>query len=48
MKYIKLNYNPPTQSANLFIAFKGWPDAGESATNALDYLLKEKNGKNRG
>ena len=45
MKYINLNYKPPTESSNLFVAFKGWPDAGESATNTLDYLRKEKNGK---
>ena len=30
---------------NLFIAFKGWPDAGQAATNTLDYLCKDKDGK---
>ncbi len=45
MKYINLNYKPPTPSSNLFIAFKGWPDAGQAATNTLDYLCKDKDGK---
>lgn len=40
MRYINRHDQPDRQFEHLIMAFAGWPDAGESATAALQYLMR--------
>ena len=43
MRYIHRHDQPDRQFEHLIMAFAGWPDAGESATAALQYLMRRLN-----
>ena len=43
MRYIHRHDQPDRQFEHLVMAFAGWPDAGESATAALQYLMRRLN-----
>ena len=43
MRYINRRHQPDRQFEHLIMAFAGWPDAGESATAALQYLMRRLN-----
>ena len=40
MNYIHIQEQPDRQFEHLIMAFAGWPDAGESATAAIQYLMR--------
>ena len=40
MSYINFHEKPETQFEYLIMAFAGWPDAGESATASIKYLMR--------
>ena len=40
MNYIHIQDKPDRQFEQLIMAFAGWPDAGESATAAIQYLMR--------
>lgn len=40
MDYLLNMRKPDREVKNLIIAFRGWPDAGESATTALKYIVR--------
>ncbi len=41
MSYINIQDKPDTQFEHLIMAFAGWPDAGESATASVKYLMRQ-------
>ena len=41
MDYLLNMRKPDHEVQNLIIAFRGWPDAGESATTALKYIVRD-------
>ena len=41
MSYLNLHGKPDKKFDHLIIAFAGWPDAGESATSSLKYMLRD-------
>ena len=41
MNYLNLHGKPDKKFDHLIIAFAGWPDAGESATSSLKYMLRD-------
>ena len=41
MDYLLNMQKPDKEVKNLIIAFRGWPDAGESATTALKYIVRD-------
>ncbi len=43
MRYIHRHDQPDRQFEHLIMAFAGWPDAGESATAAIQYLMRRLN-----
>ena len=40
MSYINIHERPETEFEYLIMAFAGWPDAGESATASIKYLMR--------
>ncbi len=44
-RYFTVLQTPKGKISHLLMAFRGWPDAGEGATGALQYLLKRLSGK---
>ncbi len=41
MNHLIVNRKPEAKFDHLVVAFAGWPDAGESATSTLKYLLRQ-------
>ncbi len=41
MSYLNVHRKPESKFDQLIIAFSGWPDAGESATSTVKYLLRQ-------
>lgn len=41
MSYLSIHQKPDTKFDHLIVAFAGWPDAGESATSTIKYLLRQ-------
>ena len=41
MSYLNIHQKPETKFDHLIVAFAGWPDAGESATSTIKYILRQ-------
>lgn len=41
MSYLNIYQKPETKFDHLVVAFAGWPDAGESATSTIKYMLRQ-------
>ena len=39
--FLTIHESPPIKLENMLIAYAGWPDAAESATNTIKYLLRK-------
>ena len=40
-EHLTIHETPPNNLDRLLIAYAGWPDAAESATNTIKYLLRK-------
>ena len=40
MEYLEFHREPPSNLTTMVIAFGGWIDAGEAATEALRYMVR--------
>ncbi len=40
-EHLIVHETPPTQLDSMLVAYAGWPDAAESATNTIKYLLRK-------